>query len=185
MEDFRQFRKGVQESKEYLLVGIDVAEEKHHAFFGAAAGRRFIGTWCLIITWEGFRRLLVKAEAVKIQAGLARVVFGMEPTGNYPKPLGAFDSGWARVMLVSGVAAHENRKTLAGRWDSNDGKDAANIADLISQENPCPAAVEQILGRKWPRTQGENRHAKGMGHCQPPRRNSGCLKSLRGLPSRS
>ena len=37
------------------------------------------------------------------------------------------------VVLVSGVAAHENRKTLDGRWDSNDTRDAANVADLISQ----------------------------------------------------
>jgi hypothetical protein len=37
------------------------------------------------------------------------------------------------VVLVSGVAAHENRKTLDGRWDTNDTRDAANVADLISQ----------------------------------------------------
>jgi len=37
------------------------------------------------------------------------------------------------VVLVSGVAAHENRKTLDGRWDSNDTRDAANMADLVSQ----------------------------------------------------
>jgi transposase len=37
------------------------------------------------------------------------------------------------VVLVSGVAAHENRKTLDGRWDTNDTRDAANVADLMSQ----------------------------------------------------
>jgi transposase len=37
------------------------------------------------------------------------------------------------VVLVSGVAAHENRKTLDGRWDTNDTRDAANVADLVSQ----------------------------------------------------
>jgi transposase len=31
------------------------------------------------------------------------------------------------------VAAHENRKTLDGRWDTNDTRDAANVADLVSQ----------------------------------------------------
>jgi len=36
-------------------------------------------------------------------------------------------------VLVSGVAAHENRKTLDGRWDTNDTRDAANVADLVSQ----------------------------------------------------
>jgi hypothetical protein len=37
------------------------------------------------------------------------------------------------VVLVSGVAAKENRKTLDGRWDKKDVRDPANIADLISQ----------------------------------------------------
>jgi transposase len=31
------------------------------------------------------------------------------------------------------VAAYENRKTLDGRWDTNDTRDAANVADLVSQ----------------------------------------------------
>ena len=37
------------------------------------------------------------------------------------------------MVLVSGVGAYENRKTLDGRWDTNDTRDAANVADLVSQ----------------------------------------------------
>ena len=33
LEKFRQFRKEIRGSKEYLIVGIDVAKEKHYAFF--------------------------------------------------------------------------------------------------------------------------------------------------------
>jgi len=77
---------------------------------------------------------LAQAEAMKVQEGLKKVVFGMEPTGNYPKPLREHLMGCGRqVVLVSGVAAHENRKTLDGRWDTNDTRDAANVADLVSQ----------------------------------------------------
>jgi transposase len=77
---------------------------------------------------------LAQAEAMKVQNGLKRVVFGMEPTANYHKPLGEHLIRCGRqVVLVSGVAAHENRKTLDGRWDSNDTRDAANVADLVSQ----------------------------------------------------
>ena len=36
-------------------------------------------------------------------------------------------------MLVSGVAVARNRELLDGRWDKHDGKDSANVADLISQ----------------------------------------------------
>ena len=43
LEEFRQFRKEVQRLSEYFLVGIDVAKDKHYAFFGTAPGRRFLG----------------------------------------------------------------------------------------------------------------------------------------------
>ena len=33
IEEFRQFKKEIRGSREYLVVGIDVAKEKHHAFF--------------------------------------------------------------------------------------------------------------------------------------------------------
>jgi len=39
LEEFRQFRKEVRGSTEYLLVGIDVAKDKHYAFFGTATGK--------------------------------------------------------------------------------------------------------------------------------------------------
>jgi hypothetical protein len=37
------------------------------------------------------------------------------------------------VVLVTGKAVKNNRELLDGRWDKNDTKDAANIADLISR----------------------------------------------------
>ena len=134
LEEFRQFRKEVRGSAEYLLVGIDVAKDKHYAFFGTATGKTFLRRLVFENNLEGFRKLLVQAEAMKVQGGLKKVVFGMEPTANYHKPLGEHLIRCGhRVVLVSGVAAHENRKTLDGRWDTNDTRDAANVADLVSQ----------------------------------------------------
>ena len=134
LEDFRQFRREIRGSTEYLLVGIDVAKDKHHAFFGTATGKGLLRRLVFENSIEGFRKLLVQAEALKVQEGLRKVVFGMEPTGNYHKPLGEHLIRCGHgVVLVSGVAAHENRKTLDGRWDTNDTRDAANVADLMSQ----------------------------------------------------
>jgi transposase len=134
LEEFRQFRREVRGSTEYLLVGIDVAKDKHHAFFGTATGKTLFRRLVFENNLEGFRKLLVQAEALKVQEGLKKVVFGMEPTGNYHKPLGEHLIRCGhQVVLVSGVAAHENRKTLDGRWDTNDTRDAANVADLVSQ----------------------------------------------------
>ena len=134
LEEFRQFRKEVRGSAEYLLVGIDVAKDQHHAFLGTATGRTLFRRLVFENSLEGFRKLLAQAEAMKGQEGLTKVVFGMEPTGNYHKPLGEhlIRCGYG-VVLVSGAAAHENRKTLDGRWDTNDPRDAANVADLMSQ----------------------------------------------------
>ena len=134
LEGFRQFRREVRGSAEYLVVGIDVAKDKHYAFFGTATGKTLFRRLVFENNLEGFRKLLVQAEAMKVQGGLTKVVFGMEPTGNYHKPLGEHLIRCGHlVVLVSGVAAHENRKTLDGRWDSNDTRDAANVADLVSQ----------------------------------------------------
>ena len=134
LEEFRQFRKEVRGSGEYLLVGIDVAKDKHYAFFGTTTGKTLLRRLVFENSREGFGRLLVQAEAMKVQEGLTKMVFGMEPTGNYHKPLGEHLIRCGHgVVLVSGVAAHENRKTLDGRWDTNDTRDAANVADLISQ----------------------------------------------------
>ncbi len=134
LEEFRQFRREVRGSAEYLLVGIDVAKDNHYAFFGTATGKTLLKRLVFKNTLEGFEKLLVQSEALKVRAGLTKVVFGIEPTANYHKPLGEHLIRCGRqVVLVSGVAAHENRKTLDGRWDSNDTRDAANVADLISQ----------------------------------------------------
>ena len=134
LEEFRQFRKEVRGSSEYLLVGIDVAKDKHHAFFGTAQGKTLFRRLVFENNIEGFWKLLAQVEAMKVQGGLTKVVLGMEPTGNYHKPLGEHPIRCGHgVVLVSGVAAHENRKTLDGRWDTNDTRDAANVADLVSQ----------------------------------------------------
>ena len=58
----------------------------------------------------------------------------MEPTANYHKPLGEHLIKCGRgVVLISGVAVKNNRALLDGRWDKHDTKDAANVADLVSQ----------------------------------------------------
>jgi transposase len=69
-----------------------------------------------------------------IQNSLSKVVFGLEPTANYGKPLAEHLIKCTRlVVLTSGEAISNNRKSLDGRWDSNDTKDSANVADLVSQ----------------------------------------------------
>ena len=134
LEEFRQLRKEVRHSEEYLIVGIDIAKDRHYGFFGTATGKTLLKRIVFSNDHEGFRKLLDQAEALQVQHGLKKVVYGMEPTANYHKPLGEYLINLGRaVVLVSGVTVARNRESLDGRWDKHDGKDSANVADLISQ----------------------------------------------------
>jgi transposase len=134
LEEFRQLRQEVRHSEEYLIVGIDVAKDRHHAFFGTATGGTLLKRLVFSNDYEGFTKLLDQAEALRVRHDLKKVVYGMEPTANYHKPLGEYLIHLGRsVVLVSGVTVKRNRESLDGRWDKHDVKDSANVADLISQ----------------------------------------------------
>jgi transposase len=134
LEEFRQIRKEIRGSSEYLIVGIDVAKYKHYAFYGTATGKTLLKRMIFENNLEGFRKLRVQEDALKVRYGLDKVIYGFEPTANYHKPLGEYLIRCGRnVVLVAGTAVKNNRKTMDGRWDKNDTKDAVIIADLISQ----------------------------------------------------
>ncbi len=134
LEQFHQLKREIRGSTEYLIVGLDIAKEKHNAFFGTATGTSLYRGMFFDNTLEGFRKLIAQVEALKTQYGLPKVVFGMEPTGNYHKPLAEYlIKNGHMVVLVSPSSTAKNRELLDGRWDKHDTKDAANIADLISQ----------------------------------------------------
>src|SRR4030066_2028357 len=134
LEEFRQLRKEIRHSEEYLIVGMDIAKDRHYAFFGTATGKALLKRIVFSNDHEGFRKLLDYAESLRVQHGLKKVVYGMEPTANYHKPLGEYLINLGRtVVLVCGVTVARNRESLDGRWDKHDGKDSANVADLISQ----------------------------------------------------
>jgi transposase len=65
--DFCQFRSAIRSSDRHLIVGIDIAKDKHRAFFGTARGktlwRRLIFTNDLI----GYNRLIEQARVLLSQ----------------------------------------------------------------------------------------------------------------------
>jgi len=133
-EQFCQLVTEIRGSSEYLIVGIDVAKDKHHAFMGTANGKSLLRKLIFENNTDGFAKLLTHAKTVKARNRLSKMVFGLEPTGNYHKPLGRhlIRCGY-NVVLVTGSAVKYNRQLLDGRWDKHDTKDAANVADLVSR----------------------------------------------------
>jgi transposase len=165
LRQFRQLKKEIRGSERHLIVGIDVGKDKHHAFFGTATGKTVLKRLVFDNAIDGFEKLLRHVEADKMKQCAEEVVFGLEPTANYHKPLGEFLIKCDReVVLVAGGAVKNNREMLDGRWDKNDTKDPANIADLISQgkflyyDYPCEAlrGLRELLALK--RVQKEQEH---------------------------
>jgi len=134
LEIFRTMQSSVRGSDKHLLVGIDVAKNSHHAFFGTANGKTLRKNLVFdnsIKGFEGLRQCVVDMQA---QYGLVEIVYGVEPTASYHKPLAEYLIRQnEQVVYVSNVAVKRNREMLDGRWDKNDKKDAANVADLVGQ----------------------------------------------------
>jgi transposase len=131
---FKAMRSSVRGSDKHLLVGIDVAKSKHHAFFGTANGRTLRKLLVFDNSIKGFESLRSLARDLQYQHGLVETVYGVEPTACYHKPLAEYLIRQnEQVVYVSNVAVKKNRALLDGRWDKNDKKDAANVADLVGQ----------------------------------------------------
>ena len=134
LKRFRQLKKEIRGSEKHLIVGIDIAKERHYAFFGTANGKTLLKRLVFTNNLDGFDNLMTHVDAVKTQNDLEKVVFGFEPTGNYHKSLAEHLIKCAKdVVFVAGSAVKNNRELLDGRWDKHYSKDSANVADLISQ----------------------------------------------------
>lgn len=134
VDAFRQFKRQIRGSRDYLIVGLDIAKRKHHAFFGGANGRTLRKGLIVENNAEGFRHLLTQVRFYMDREGLSSVVFGLEPTSVYHKPLAEHLIGQGHlVVYATNEAIKKNRSLIDGRWDKNDTKDSANVADLVAQ----------------------------------------------------
>ena len=134
IEGFRQLKQEIRGSDRHLIVGIDIAKSKHHAFLGTANGRTVLKGLIFENSRQGLEKLLTRVQFYMDRDGFREVVFGVEPTSVYHKPLAEklIEHGHM-VVYVTNEAIKKNRSLLDGRWDKNDTKDAANIADLVSR----------------------------------------------------
>lgn len=134
LQQFRDLRSSIRGSDSILVIGVDIAKEKHYAFFGTANGKTLWKKLIFDNSTQGFNKLLSMARDLTSHNQMSHRVFGLEPTASYHKPLAEhLIKQGEQVVYVSNVAAKNNRALLDGRWDKNDTKDAANIADLVGQ----------------------------------------------------
>ena len=131
---FRQFKEHINASTSTLVVGIDIGKDTHHAFLGTPAGRTIHRRLIFENSIQGFDTLLFLIQRYMRDEQLSDVVIGVEPTSVYHKPLSEhlITMGY-QVVYATNTAIKKNRAILDGRWDKNDTKDSANVADLVSR----------------------------------------------------
>ncbi len=134
IERFRQFKNEIRGSDRFLIVGLDIGKSLHHGFLGSATGKTVKRGVRVENSARGFEHLLTSVQFYMDRDGFKEVVFGLEPTSVYHKPLAEFLITQGHlVVYVTNEAIKKNRTLLDGRWDKNDTKDAANAADLVVQ----------------------------------------------------
>ena len=149
IEEFRVLVKELKAGKDILIIGVDVAKNAHvavsHPRHLYKAKRERHKTLKFANTSAGFNNLL---EWIKDQRKPARlpVICAVESTSTYHKALSYWLTGQGiPVVLVSNIAAAANKLTHDGNWNSNDPKDAMNIADLVRQGK----VLYQHLNDEW------------------------------------
>jgi transposase len=104
LKELRQLKCEIRGTTQHLVVGIDIAKGRHNAFFGTPAGKTLLRGFVFDNTKEGFDKLLFQADTLKTRESLAKLVFGMEPTADYHKPLGEYlITHGHMVVLVAGT----------------------------------------------------------------------------------
>jgi transposase len=113
LDIFRVMRSSVRGSEKHLLVGIDVAKDSHHAFFGTANGKTLRKNLVFDNSTTGFESVRRFARDLQFQHGLVEIVYGLEPTASYHKPLAEYLIRQnEQVVYVSNVAVKRNREML-------------------------------------------------------------------------
>ena len=69
INQFRQFKEEIRGSDEYLIVGIDISKDKHHAFFGTANGKALLRRLIFENNLDGFSKLLPEQMRLKLKMG--------------------------------------------------------------------------------------------------------------------
>ena len=118
---FRQLKSEIRGSDRHLIVGIDIAKSKHHAFLGTANGKTILKGLIFENSRHGLEKLLTRVQFYMDRDGFREVVFGVEPTSVYHKPLAEqlIEHGHM-VVYVTNEAIKKNRSLLDGRCDKND-----------------------------------------------------------------
>jgi transposase len=146
-EQARRARRGRIIDGGTLVVGIDLAREKQAVSFGAP-GAEIVGRLRLQCAPEALVRMLERAEELRSEYGLARIVVAFEPAGHYwALAAEAFERAGVPYVLVHPLSVKREREGTRYTPEKRDPRDADLIALLALQgkftETQLPASHER------------------------------------------
>jgi len=129
--DLQEKLREVNQKK--LLVGIDAAKDRHWATIGDIRGRELMKPFKFDNSQEGFNLL---ERRIKSLGGFSNpeVMLGLEPTGLYWKPLGAYlRNRNYRLVLINPSYTHKTKELQDNSQTKHDRKDSRLIQTLLRE----------------------------------------------------
>jgi len=117
-----------------ILVGIDVASQKHDITIMSSHGEIFNKHFTIENSMDGFNLLLKNIEAAKKHFNDYEVRIGLESTGHYSRNILYFltNKGF-KVMFINPLLTNMDRKALSVRKTKTDKIDAEAICIFLSR----------------------------------------------------
>ena len=116
-----------------LLVGIDVAKDKHWAVIGNISGKELMKPFNFDNNQEGFNLLTNRISSLG-KFSNDEVMLGLEPTGIYWKPLGAYlKNNNYRLVLINPSHTHKTKELQDNSQTKHDRKDSRLVQTLVRE----------------------------------------------------
>lgn len=130
--NYNQNHKISQITTSTLIVGIDIAKDKHVARTQDDRGIEFRKRLIFENRIHGFQQLLDRVTKVQKEQGKTHVIFGVEPTGHYWLSLAYFLTARGYdFVLVNPMHVKKAKELDDNSPTKNDTKDARVIAQMI------------------------------------------------------
>ncbi len=130
--NYNQNKKIEQVQESTLIIGADIAKQKHVARAQDFRGIEFGRALTFENTRKGFMQLLSWIKNLMVEHDKQEVIFGIEPTGQYWMPLAQFlRQNGIKIVLVNPLHVKKSKELDDNSPTKNDVKDARVIAQLV------------------------------------------------------
>jgi transposase len=119
-------------TNDYLIVGIDVDQHEHRAFFGTATGETLPEELVFGHHRVGFEQLIARADELEVELELGRAVFGVKPIAVYHKALVEYLLRHEeRVVVVPPLGGDPKRGERW--WEEHPARVLAAVAERVAR----------------------------------------------------